>query len=98
MDSGLKHTLKATQAIFFMAEKRNFLQRPTQSSDLNPIKHAFDFMKAKPPKNTWQGVSMYCTVAVAVGFKLQAVTDCKGFATHKDHLSLSLTSLITFDP
>lgn len=68
MDSGLKHTLKATQDFFFRDEKRNFLQWPCQSGDLNPIKHAFYFMKAKPPKNkhelktaakkAWQGVTV----------------------------------------
>ena len=41
-----KHTVKANQELL-KAKKRNILQWPSQSLDLNPTEHSFNLMKTK---------------------------------------------------
>jgi len=45
----IQSTAKATQE-FLKEKKWNILQWPSQSPDLNPIKHAFHLLKAKLKK------------------------------------------------
>ncbi len=46
MDNDPKHTAKATQE-FLKVKKWIILQWPSQSPDLNPIKHEFHLLKTK---------------------------------------------------
>ena len=46
MDNDPKHTVKATQE-FFKAKRWNILQWPSQSPNVNPIKHAFHLLKTR---------------------------------------------------
>ncbi|CAJ0943504.1 unnamed protein product [Ranitomeya imitator] len=46
MDNDPKHKAKATQE-FIKAKKWNIFEWPSQSSDLNPIEHAFHLLKTK---------------------------------------------------
>ena len=96
MDNDPKHTAKATKEVF-KAKKWNVLQWPSQSPDLNPIEHAFHLLKTKLkgkcPKNkqelktaaaeAWQSITRDETqrLVMSMGSRLQAVIDCKGFAT-----------------
>ena len=96
MDNDLKHTAKATKE-FFKAKKWNVMQWPSQSPDLNPIEHAFHLLKTKLkgkcPKNkqelntvaveAWQSITRDETqrLVMSMHSRLQAVIDCKGFAT-----------------
>ena len=73
------------------------MQWPSQSPDLNPIEHAFHLLKTKLkgkcPKNkqelktvaveAWQSITRDETqrLVMSMRFRLQAVIDCKGFAT-----------------
>ncbi len=61
MDDDSKHTAKATQE-FLKVINLNILQWPSQSSDLNPIEHAFHLLKTKlkaerPKTNNVKGYS-----------------------------------------
>ena len=96
VDNDPKHTAKATKE-FFMAKRWNVLQWPSQSPDLNPIEHAFHLLKTKLkgkcPKNkqelktvaveAWHSITRDETqrLVMSMGSRLQAVIDCKGFAT-----------------
>ena len=96
MDNDLKHTAKATKE-FFKAKKWNVMQWPSQSLDLNLIEHAFHLLKTKLkgkcPKNkqelkivaveAWQSITRDETQCLVMSMRsrLQAVIDCKGFAT-----------------
>ena len=82
---------------FFKAKKWNVIQWPSQSPDLNPIEHAFHFLKTKLKgkctKNkqelktvaveAWQSITRDETQRLVMSMRssLQAVIDCKGFAT-----------------
>ena len=96
MDNDAKHTAKATKA-FFKAKKWNVMQWPSQSPDLNPNEHAFHLLKTKLKgkcsKNkqelktvaveAWQSITSDETqrLVMSMRSRLQAVIDCKGFAT-----------------
>ena len=96
MDNDPKHTAKATKE-FFKAKKWNVMQLASQSPDLNPIEHAFHLLKTKVkgkcPKNkqelktvaveAWQSITRDETQRLVMSMcsRLQAVIDCKGFAT-----------------
>uniref|UniRef100_A0A8C5PQS4 Transposase n=1 Tax=Leptobrachium leishanense TaxID=445787 RepID=A0A8C5PQS4_9ANUR len=95
MDNDPKHTAKATKE-FLKGQKWNVLQWPSQSPDLNPIEHAFHLLKTKLkgkcPKNkqelktvaveAWQSITRDETQRLmSMRSRLQAVIDCKGFAT-----------------
>ena len=89
MDNDPKHTVKA--------KKWNAMQWPRQSPDLNPIEHAFHLLKTKLkgkcPRNkqelktvaveAWQSITRDETQRLVMSMcsRLQAVIDCKGFAT-----------------
>ena len=87
-----KYTVKATKE-FFKAKKWNVMQWPSQSADQNPIEHAFHLLKKKCPKNkqelktvaveAWQSITRDETQRLVMSMcsRLQAVIDCKGFAT-----------------
>ncbi|XDV43857.1 hypothetical protein PO909_012255 [Leuciscus waleckii] len=96
VDNDPKHTAKATKS-FFKGKNWNVMQWPSQSPDLNPIEHAFHLLKTKlkgeSPKNkqelktvaeeAWQSITRDETQRLVMSMcsKLQAVNDCKGFAT-----------------
>uniref|UniRef100_A0A8C5R1Q5 Transposase n=1 Tax=Leptobrachium leishanense TaxID=445787 RepID=A0A8C5R1Q5_9ANUR len=96
MDNDSKHTAKATK-VFLKGQKWNVMQWPSQSPDPNPIKHAFHLLKTKLKgkclKNkqelktvaveAWQSITRYETqhLVMSMRSRLQAVIDCKGFAT-----------------
>uniref|UniRef100_A0A8C5QBF4 Transposase n=1 Tax=Leptobrachium leishanense TaxID=445787 RepID=A0A8C5QBF4_9ANUR len=96
MDNDPKHTAKATKG-FLKGQKWNVMQWPSQSPDLNPIEHAFHLLKTKLkgkcPKNkqelktvaleAWQSITRDETQCLVMSMRsrLQAVIDCKGFAT-----------------
>ncbi len=96
MDSDPKHTAKATKE-FLKGKKWTVMQWPSQSPDLNPIEHAFHLLKTKLkgkcPKNkqelktvaveAWQSITRDETqrLVMSMRSRLQAVIDCKGFAT-----------------
>uniref|UniRef100_A0A8C5Q3N9 Transposase n=1 Tax=Leptobrachium leishanense TaxID=445787 RepID=A0A8C5Q3N9_9ANUR len=95
MDNDPKHTAKATKE-FLKGQKWNIMQWPNQSPDLNPIEHAFHLktkLKGKCPKNkqelktvaveAWQSITRDETQRLvrSMRSRLQAVIDCKGFAT-----------------
>lgn len=96
MDNDPKHTAKATKE-FLKGQKWNVMQWPSQSPDLNPIEHAFHLLKTKLkgkcPKNkqelktvaveAWQSITRDETqrLVMSMRSRLQAVIDCKGFAT-----------------
>ncbi len=96
MDNDPKHTAKATKE-FLKGKKWTVMQWPSQSPDLNPIEHAFHLLKTKLkgkcPKNkqemktvaveAWQSITMDETqrLVMSMRSRLQAVIDCKGFAT-----------------
>ncbi len=77
--------------------ERSGLLWPSQSPDLNPIEHAFHLLKTKLkgkcPKNkqelktvaveAWQSITRDETqrLVMSMRSRLQAVIDCKGFAT-----------------
>ena len=81
----------------FKAKKWNAMQWPSQSPDLNLIEHAFHLLKTKLkgkcPKNkqelkivaaeAWQSITSDETqrLVMSMRSRLQAVIDCKGFAT-----------------
>ncbi len=91
-----KHTAKATKE-FLKGKKWTVMQWPSQSPDLNPIEHAFHLLKTKLkgkcPKNkqelktvaveAWQSITRDETqrLVMSMRSRLQAVIDCKGFAT-----------------
>ena len=84
-----KHTAKATKE-FFKAKKWNVMQWPSQSPDLNPIEHAFHLLKTKlkgkcptVAVEAWQSITRDETQCLVMPMRsrLQAVIDCKGFAT-----------------
>ncbi len=76
---------------------KHVMQWPSQSPDLNPIEHAFHLLKTKLkgkcPKNkqelktvaveAWQSITRDETQRLVMSMRssLQAVIDCKGFAT-----------------
>ncbi len=78
-------------------KKWTVMQWPSQSPDLNPIEHAFHLLKTKLkgkcPKNkqelktvaveAWQSITRDETqrLVMSMRSRLQAVIDCKGFAT-----------------
>ena len=88
---------KAKKIVFFKAKKWNVMQWPSQSPDLNPIEHAFHLLKTKlkgkcPKKKqelktvaveVWQSITRDETqrLVMSMHSRLQAVIDCKGFAT-----------------
>ncbi len=96
MDNDPKHTAKATKE-FLKGKKWTVMQWPSQSPDLNPIEHAFHLLKTKLkgkcPKNkqelktvaveAWQSITRDETqrLVMSMRSRLQAVIDCKGFAT-----------------
>ncbi len=88
MDNDPKHTAKATKE-FFEAKKWNVLRWPSQSADLNPNEHAFHLLKTKLkgncPKNKQEvkrvAVKAWQRLVMSTGSRLQALIDCKGFAT-----------------
>ncbi len=96
MDKDPKHTAKATKE-FLKGKKWTVMQWPSQSPDLNPIKHAFHLLKTKLkgkcPKNkqelktvaveAWQSITRDETrrLVMSMRSRLQTVIDCKGFAT-----------------
>ncbi len=96
MDNDPKHTAKATKE-FLKGKKCTVMQWPSQSPDLNPIEHAFHLLKTKLkgkcPKNkqelktvaveAWQSITRDETqrLVMSMRSRLQAVIDCKGFAT-----------------
>uniref|UniRef100_A0A8C5N2V1 Transposase n=1 Tax=Leptobrachium leishanense TaxID=445787 RepID=A0A8C5N2V1_9ANUR len=96
MDNDSKHTAKATKE-FLKGQKWNVMQWPSQSPDLNPIEHAFHLLqtklKGKCPKNkqklktvaveSWQSITRDETqrLVMSMRSRLQAVIECKGFAT-----------------
>ncbi len=92
MDNDPKHTAKATKE-FLKGKKWTVMQWPSQSPDLNPIEHAFHLLKGKCPKNkqelktvaveAWQSITRDETqrLVMSMRSRLQAVIDCKGFAT-----------------
>ncbi len=96
MDNDPKHTAKATKE-FLKEKKWTVMQWPSQSPDLNPIEHAFHLLKTKLkgkcPKNkqelktvaveAWQSITRNETqrLVMSMRSRLQAVIDCKGFAT-----------------
>ncbi len=96
MDNDPKHTAKATKE-FLKGKKWTVMQWPSQSPDLNPIEHAFHLLKTKLkgkcPKNkqelktvaveAWQSITGDETqrLVMSMRSRLQAVIDCKGFAT-----------------
>ncbi len=87
---------KATKE-FLKGKKWTVMQWPSQSPDLNPIEHAFHLLKTKLkgkcPKNkqelktvaveAWQSITRDETQRLVMSMcsRLQAVIDCKGFAT-----------------
>ncbi len=91
-----KHTAKATKEVL-KGKKWTVMQWPSQSPDLNPIEHAFHLLKTKLkgkcPKNkqelktvaveAWQSITRDETqrLVMSMRSRLQAVIDCKGFAT-----------------
>ena len=89
MDNDPKHTAKATKEFW------NVMQWPCQSPDLNPIEPSFHLLKTKLkgkcPKNkqklktvaveAWQSITRDETLGMSLLSRLQAVIDCKGFAT-----------------
>ncbi len=97
MDNDPKHTAKATKE-FLKGKKWTVMQWPSQSPDLNPIEHAFHLLKTKLkgkcPKNkqelktvaveAWQSITRDETqrLVMSMRSRLQAVIDCKGFATN----------------
>uniref|UniRef100_A0A8C5PF25 Transposase n=1 Tax=Leptobrachium leishanense TaxID=445787 RepID=A0A8C5PF25_9ANUR len=96
MDNDPKHTAKATKE-FLKGQKWNVIQWPSQSPDLNPIEHVFHLLKTKLKgkclKNqqelktvaveAWQSITRDETqrLVMSMRSRLQAVIDCKGFAT-----------------
>uniref|UniRef100_A0A8C5P8K5 Transposase n=1 Tax=Leptobrachium leishanense TaxID=445787 RepID=A0A8C5P8K5_9ANUR len=96
LDNDPKHTAKATKE-FLKGQKWNVIQWSSQSPDLNPIEHAFHLLKTKLkgkcPKNkqelktvaveAWQSITRDETqrLVMSMRSRLQAVIDCKGFAT-----------------
>ncbi len=82
---------------FWRERKWTVMQWPSQSPDLNPIEHAFYLLKTKLkgkcPKNkqelktvaveAWQSITRDETqrLVMSMRSRLQAVIDCKGFAT-----------------
>ncbi len=96
MDNDPKHTAKATKE-FLKGKKWTVMQWPSQSPDLNLIEHAFHLLKTKLkgkcPKNkqelktvaveAWQSITRDETqrLVMSMRSRLQAVIDCKGFAT-----------------
>ncbi len=96
MDNDPKHTAKATKE-FLKGKKWTVMQWPSQPPDLNPIEHAFQLLKTKLkgkcPKNkqelktvaveAWQSITRDETqrLVMSMHSRLQAVIDCKGFAT-----------------
>ncbi len=96
MDNDPKHTAKATKE-FLKGKKWTVMQWPSQSPDLNPIEYAFHLLKTKLkgkcPKNkqelktvaveAWQSITRDETqrLVMSMRSRLQAVIDCKGFAT-----------------
>ncbi len=96
MDNDPKHSAKATKE-FLKGKKWTVMQWPSQSPDLNPIEHAFHLLKTKLkgkcPKNkqelktvaveAWQSITRDETqrLVMSMRSRLQAVIDCKGFAT-----------------
>ncbi len=82
---------------FWREKKWTVMQWPSQSPDLNPIEHAFHLLKTKLkgkcPKNkqelktvaveAWQSITRDETqrLVMSMRSRLQAVIDCKGFAT-----------------
>ncbi len=96
IDDDPKHTAKATKE-FLKGKKWTVMQWPSQSPDLNPIEHAFHLLKTKLkgkcPKNkqelktvaveAWQSITRDETqrLVMSMRSRLQAVIDCKGFAT-----------------
>uniref|UniRef100_A0A8C5M9G9 Transposase n=1 Tax=Leptobrachium leishanense TaxID=445787 RepID=A0A8C5M9G9_9ANUR len=96
MDNDSKHIAKATKE-FLKGQKWNVMQWPSQSPDLNPSEHAFHLLKTKLkgkcPKNkqelktvaveAWQSITRDETQRLVMSMcsRLQAVIDCKGFAT-----------------
>ncbi len=96
MDNYPKHTAKATKE-FLKGKKWTVMQWPSQSPDLNPIEHTFHLLKTKLkgkcPKNkqelktvaveAWQSITRDETqrLVMSMRSRLQAVIDCKGFAT-----------------
>ncbi len=96
MDNDPKHTAKATKE-FLKGKKWTVMQWPSQSPVLNPIEHAFHLLKTKLkgkcPKNkqelktvaveAWQSITRDETqrLVMSMRSRLQAVIDCKGFAT-----------------
>ncbi len=86
-----------TQSILQKGKKWTVMQWPSQSPDLNPIEHAFHLLKTKLkgkcPKNkqelktvaaeAWQSITRDETqrLVMSMRSRLQAVIDCKGFAT-----------------
>uniref|UniRef100_A0A8C5MJ28 Transposase n=1 Tax=Leptobrachium leishanense TaxID=445787 RepID=A0A8C5MJ28_9ANUR len=96
MDNDPKHTAKATKA-FLTWPLHNIPLLSLQSPDLNPIEHAFHLLKTKLkgkcPKNkqelktvaveAWQSITRDETqrLVMSMHSRLQAVIDCKGFAT-----------------
>ncbi len=96
MDNDPKHTAKATKE-FLKGKKWTVMRWPSQSPDLNPIEHAFHLLKTKLkgkcPKNkqelktvaveAWQSITRDETqrLVMSMRSRLQAVIDCKGFAT-----------------
>ncbi len=96
MDNDPKHTAKATKE-FLKGKKWTVMQWPSQSPDLNLIEHAFHLLKTKLkgkcPKNkqelktvaveAWQSITRDETqrLVMSMHSRLQAVIDCKGFAT-----------------
>lgn len=85
MDNG--HILKATQEFFFLAKKLNILQWPSQSSDLNPMEHAFHLLKTNKQATTevkaWQTITKEETpcLILSMGSRLQVLIACKGFSS-----------------
>ncbi len=91
-----KHTAKATKE-FLKGKKWTVYAMASQSPDLNPIEHAFHLLKTKLkgkcPKNkqelktvaveAWQSITRDETqrLVMSMRSRLQAVIDCKGFAT-----------------
>ncbi len=87
---------KATKE-FLKGKKWTVMQWPSQSPDLNPIEHAFHLLKTKlkgnAPRNkqelktvaveAWQSITRDETqrLVMSMRSRLQAVIDCKGFAT-----------------
>ena len=93
----IRSILQKQPKSFFKSNKWNVIQWPSQSPDLTPIEHAFPLLKTKLkgkcPKNkqelktvaveAWQNITRDETqhLVMSMTSRLQAVIDCKGFAT-----------------